>query len=108
MLISDSDELSPVGCIDFDFMSNKDSRKSTSGYVFMQGGRAFIWRSVKWDCTSYSTSEVEYVAACEVPKEAVLLKWFLLELGVVSFAVTTAYSLLWQQRSSCPIQGTKP
>ena len=34
MLIYDSDELVLVGYTDSDFMSDKDSRKSTSGYMF--------------------------------------------------------------------------
>ena len=38
MFIYDSDELISVGYMDSDFMSDKDSRKSTSGYVFMLGG----------------------------------------------------------------------
>ena len=46
MLIYGSDELIPVGYTDFDFMSDKDSRKSTSGYVFMLGGGAIRWSSM--------------------------------------------------------------
>ena len=41
------------------------------------------WRSIKQKCTGDSTTEAEYVAACEVAKEAVWLKKFLIELGVV-------------------------
>ena len=35
MLICSSDELITVGNTDTDFMSDKDSKKSTTGYVFM-------------------------------------------------------------------------
>ena len=35
MLIYGSDELIPVGYTNSDFMSDKDTRKSTSRYVFM-------------------------------------------------------------------------
>ena len=86
MLIYGSDELIPVGYTDSDFMSDKDSRKSTSGYVFMLGGGAIKWRSIKQECTADSTLEAEYVAACEVTKEAVWFKRFLMELGVVLLA----------------------
>ena len=86
MLIYGSDELIPVGYTDSDFMSDKDSRKSTSGYVFMLGGGAISWRSIKQECTADSTSEAEYMAACEAAKEAVWLKRFLMELGVVPLA----------------------
>ena len=86
MLIYGSDELIPVGYTDSDFMSDKDSRKSTSGNVFMLGGGAISWRSIKQECTIDSTSEAEYVAACEAAKEAVWLKRFLMELRVVPLA----------------------
>ncbi|XXG47299.1 hypothetical protein AAC387_Pa02g1965 [Persea americana] len=59
MLIYDSDELIPVGYTNSDFMSDKDFRKSTSGYVFMLGGAAISWRSIKQECTADSTSEAE-------------------------------------------------
>ena len=71
MLIYGNDELILVGYTDSDFMSDKDSRKSTSGYVFMLGGGVISWRSIKQECTSDSTSEVEYIVACEAAKEAV-------------------------------------
>ena len=35
MMICSSDELIPVGNTDTDLMSDKDSKKSTAGYVFM-------------------------------------------------------------------------
>ena len=47
------------------------------------GGGAKTWRSVKQSCIADSTMEAEYVAACEVAKEAVWLKKFLYDLGVV-------------------------
>ena len=83
MLIYGSDELIPIGYTDSDFMSDKDSSKSTSWHVFMLGGRAISWGSIKQECTTNSTLEAEYVAACEALMEAVWLKRFLMELGVV-------------------------
>ena len=77
------DELIPVGYIDSDFMSDKDSRKSTFEHLFTLGGGAMSWRSIKQKCIADSTTEVEYVAACEATKETVWLKKFLIELGVV-------------------------
>ena len=32
---------------DLDFMSDMDSKKSTSGYVFTLGGATVSWRSIK-------------------------------------------------------------
>ena len=41
------------------------------------------WRSVKQSCIVDSTMVAEYVAACEAAKEAVWLKKFISNLGVV-------------------------
>ncbi|CAA0832574.1 cysteine-rich RLK (RECEPTOR-like protein kinase) 8, partial [Striga hermonthica] len=82
MLIYQSDSLTPLGYTDSDFQADRDKRKSTSGYVFMMGGGAISWRSVKQKCIADSTMEAEYVAASEATKEAVWLRSFLLDLGV--------------------------
>ena len=83
MFIYGDDELIPVGYTDSDFMSDKDSRKSTSKHLFTLGGGTVNWRSIKQKCIIDSTTEVEYVAACEDVKESVWLKKFLMELEVV-------------------------
>lgn len=67
-------------------MSDKDYRKSTFGYVFVLGGRAISWKSIKQERTADSTSVAEYVAACEAAKEAVWFKRFFMELGIVPLA----------------------
>ena len=85
-MIYGSDELIPVGYTDSDLTSEKGSKKATFGYVFILGGRAVSWRSIKWKCTVDSTSEAEYIAAYEVAKEALWLKRFRMELGVVPLA----------------------
>ena len=83
MLMYGGDELIPIGYIDFDVMSDKDMRKSTSGHIFTLEGGAVSWRSIKQKCIASSTIEAEYVAACEATKEVVLLQKFLIDLGVV-------------------------
>ncbi|KAH0711175.1 hypothetical protein KY284_012602 [Solanum tuberosum] len=65
------------------FQLDRDSRKSTSGYVFTLGGGAVIWRSIKQSCVVDSTMEAEYVASSEAAKEVVWLGNFQKELGVV-------------------------
>ena len=71
MLMYGEDELIPIGYTDSDFISDKDLRKSTSGHVFTLGCGAVSWRSIKQKCIADSTTEAEYVAACEAAKEAV-------------------------------------
>ncbi|XP_037497048.1 secreted RxLR effector protein 161-like [Jatropha curcas] len=95
-LVYQSDDLVPIGYTDSDFQTDKDSRKSTSGNAFVLGGGAISWRSIKQTCVADSTMEVEYVAASEAAKEAVWLRNFLMDLGVVSSVQLpiTYYTLL--------------
>ena len=79
MLIYSGADMNPIGYSDSDFMSDKDSRKSTSRSVFTLGGGAVVWRSVKQSNIADSTMEAEYIAA----KEAVWLKKFITDLEVV-------------------------
>ncbi|XP_070032766.1 secreted RxLR effector protein 161-like [Nicotiana tomentosiformis] len=83
MLVYHSGNLAPIGYTDSDFQSDRDSRKSTSRYVFTLGGGAISWRSIKQSCVANSTMEAEYVTASEATKEAVWLRNFLKELNVV-------------------------
>ena len=83
MLIYSGADLNPIGYTDSDFMSDKDSRKSTSGSVFTLGGGAVVWRSVKQSSIANSNMEVEYIVACEASKEAVWFKKFITDLEVV-------------------------
>ena len=68
MLVYQDENLEPVVYTDSDFQSDIDSRKSTSGYVFIFGGGAISWRSVKQSCIADSTMEAEYIAASEAAK----------------------------------------
>ncbi|TYK24106.1 gag/pol protein [Cucumis melo var. makuwa] len=83
MLVYGSKDLILIGYTDSDFQTDRDSRKSTSGSVFTLNGGAVVWRSIKQGCIADSTMEAEYVAACEVAKEAVWLRKFLIDLKVV-------------------------
>ena len=83
MLVYSGGDLNPTGYTDFDFQSDRDSRKSTFGSVFTLGGGAVIWRSIKQTSIVDSTMEVEYIAACEAAKEAEWLKRFYSDLKVV-------------------------
>ena len=86
MLVYSGGDLIPVGYTNYNFQSDSDSRKSTSGSVFTLGGGAIIWRSIKQSCIVDSTMEADYVAACEAAKEAVWLRQFLIDLEVVPSA----------------------
>ena len=82
MLVFQDESLVPIGYTNSDFQSDRESRKSTSRYVFTLGGGAINWRSVKQSSIADSTMEAEYIVASEAAKEVVWLKNFLLDLGV--------------------------
>ena len=78
-------ELSIDGYTDSDYAGCVDTRRSTSGYVFLFAGAAVSWRSCLQRCTSSSTTEAEYVAissACVGSKEAVWLSRLVGDLGI--------------------------
>ena len=87
MLVYHDNELAPIGYIDFDFQSDANLRKSTSRYVFTSGGAVVSWRSIKQSCIADSTMEAKYVATSKATKEAVWLRKFLMELGVIAKAI---------------------
>ena len=51
--------------------------------VFILYGEAISWKSFKQQAIADSVTKVEYIAASEVAKEAVWMKKFIIELGVV-------------------------
>ena len=83
MLVYRCEDLIPIGYTDLNFQLDLDFRKSTSRCVFTLGGGAITWKSVKQSYIADSTMEAEYVASCEAVKEAIWLKKFLSDLGVV-------------------------
>ena len=82
-LIYGDSELKLKGYTDASFASDKDDSKSISGYVFTLNGGAVSWKSSKQPTVADSTTEAEYIAASEAAKEAVWLRKFIHELGVV-------------------------
>ena len=74
MLVFQDESLVPIGYTESDFQSDRESRKSTSEYVFTLGGGAIKQGSVKQFSIVDSTMEAKYIAASEAAKEAVWLK----------------------------------
>ncbi|GAQ93583.1 putative retrotransposon protein [Klebsormidium nitens] len=67
-----SDELLEVFC-DADFAGDVDSRRSTTGYVFLMYGGAVSWSSRLQPTVAVSTVEAEFMSAAQAVKEAL---WF--------------------------------
>nr|GFA15503.1 retrotransposon protein, putative, Ty1-copia subclass [Tanacetum cinerariifolium] len=68
---------------DVRFKTDRDDTKSQIGYVFTLNGGAVVWRSSKQSTTAQHAAEAEYIAAAEAAKEAVWIRKFVDELGVV-------------------------
>ena len=61
--------------------ANQLGCKSTSGYAFTLGTGVISWYSKRQSTVALSSSEAEYIAACEATKEALWFKQLLKELG---------------------------
>jgi hypothetical protein len=69
------------GYVDSNMAGDKDSRRSTTWYVFTIGGTTVSWISKLQKVVSLSTTEAEYVVATEASKEMIWLQRFMEELG---------------------------
>ena len=78
-----TDNLDVIGYSDSDFAGCVDSRKSTSGYIFMMAGGAISWRSAKQTLTATSTMEAEFVSCFEATSHGVWLKSFISGLRIM-------------------------
>jgi hypothetical protein len=63
-----------IGWCDADSAGCIDSRKSTSGRVFVLNGAAVSWASRKQSTVSNSTTEAEFIATADACKEALWLR----------------------------------
>jgi hypothetical protein len=64
-----------------DIKSDKDRRRSTTGYVFTVGGTTVSWILKLQKVVTLSTIEAEYVVTTEASKEIIWLQRFMEELG---------------------------
>lgn len=78
-----TDNLEVIGYSDSDYAGCKDTRKSTSGYLFMLAEGPISWRSHKQTLTASSTMEAEFVACYEATCHAIWLRNFVSGLHVV-------------------------
>lgn len=70
------------GFVDADYAGCPDTRRSTTGWVFLIGGSPVSWCSQRQRTVSYATTDAEYIAAAEAAKEAVWLKGFINDLRI--------------------------
>jgi hypothetical protein len=77
---SSTDKVTGYG--DADWAGCHESRKSTSGYVFLMGNGAVAWASKKQLVVALSSVEAEYISGSLAVQEAIWEKKFLEEIGV--------------------------
>jgi hypothetical protein len=69
-----------IGYTDADYAGNFQTRQSTSGFIFLLNGGPVAWSSRRQPCVALSTTEAEFIAACEATKEGIWIRRLLLEL----------------------------
>ena len=74
--------------------------------MFTLNGGAVSWKSSKHKTTADSTTKVEYIAASEAAKEAVWIRKFISELGVVPSIVDLVP--LYCDNNGAIVQATEP
>ncbi|WVZ94860.1 hypothetical protein U9M48_040697 [Paspalum notatum var. saurae] len=86
LMFGGEEKLVVKGYTDAGFQTHKDDSRSQAGFVFCLNGGAVSWKSSKQDTVADSATEVEYIATSKAAKEAVWIRKFVSELGVVSSA----------------------
>jgi hypothetical protein len=68
--------------VDADHASDKDDRRSVTGYVFMLASGPVSWQSRSQTTVALSSMEAEYMAACAATQEALWLMMLLDQMGI--------------------------
>ena len=83
LIYGGEEKLVVKGYTDASFQSNKDDSKSLLSYVFCLNSSVVSQKSSKQEIVADSTTEAEYTAASNVAKEAIWIKKFIIELGII-------------------------
>jgi len=79
-----SGEIKLKGYADADYAGDLDSRRSTSGMIFLLHGSPIVWKSQTQKCVALSTAEAEYISLSAAVQEATYLRYLLQEFDLQS------------------------
>ena len=88
-----------IGCSDSDFAGCQDSRRSTSGYIYLLAGVAISWKSAKQTLIASSTMTVEFVACYEASNHGLWLRNFVIGLRILS-GIERSLKLYYDNKSA--------
>jgi hypothetical protein len=83
--------------VDSDWGTDKDGRKSITGYVVKMLGGPIAWRSRKQKSVALSSMEAEYMALADAIKEVMYIRSLLHELSIDIDEPTT----IWEDNNAC-------
>ena len=75
-------DLSPIAYADADYGGCRDTRRSTSGFIFIMSGGAVAWSSKRQATVALSTVEAEYVAMSRCAQQMIWTQSWLDEVAV--------------------------
>jgi len=103
--------IKPVGMIlegyaDADWATDKDNRRSRSGYCFYLGNSIITWKSKLQNTISESTMESEYKALSYAVREVKWLRTFLKELGFEE--AVSKPTVIYEDNQACIVFSNNP
>jgi Reverse transcriptase (RNA-dependent DNA polymerase)/gag-polypeptide of LTR copia-type len=78
----DPSHLYPVGYSDSDWGSDLETRRSTTGYVYMMAGGAVSWKTKLQPTVALSSADAEYMALAASAQEALYLRILCIDLDI--------------------------
>jgi len=69
----------PEGFVDSDWAGCVDTRRSTSGYIFLMGGAPVCWSAKRQPIVALSSTEAEYISLARGAQQAMWMKNWLSE-----------------------------